>query len=141
VCTRVRAVDRDGNASAFTSQRCQSAPLSVTSLSRGSGWALGRSRSVYSGYYAASVRAGAVLSVAHVTGARLAVLANAGPRAGTISVYLGKRLVATLPLSRSRASAMTYLLPARAMSNATVSIRVTAPGKKGVVVTGLAVLR
>ena len=100
-CFQVRAVDRAGNPSAWSSSRCTSIPIDVNGLRRSDGWGRGRAESWIGGSFLVTSHAGATLwvNLRHVT--RIGVIGTTCPQCGSLDVFQGSRRLGRLSL-RSR---------------------------------------
>jgi hypothetical protein len=140
-CFQVRAVGEDGATGPWSAVRCTAVPLDDTDLTAGSGWTTVTGSRLYGGSAARTSAGGARLTVSGVTGSRLALVASTCPTCGTVGVYVSDRLVGSVNLaSRRGTDKAVFGLPSRAMSNATVVLKVTSRNRP-VTVDGLAVLR
>jgi hypothetical protein len=112
-CFEVRAVDGSGNVGDWTSDSCVARALDDRSLGASAAW-----RRITGGRYyantATATHAAAVrlkLPDAHVS--LVGVVATTGPKAGSVDIYVKKRLMGTLSLrSPSHAERRILLLPA-----------------------------
>jgi hypothetical protein len=140
-CFAVRAVDKVGNTSPWTTPRCTARPLDDRALSVGAGWARGTGSSYWNGTITAT---STLAATATRTGAqldRIGIVATRGPGMGTIAVYTGATKIGQISLA---APATTYqnliLLPRFSYRAASVAVKVVSSGRP-VQLDGLAVSR
>lgn len=140
-CFAVRATDRAGNASPWSTSRCIARAVDDRALSTSEGWV----RATGSDYWNGTVTrtrshgATATLTGAHLD--RVAVVATRGPRAGSLGVYVGQRLIGTINLFAPQVHYRSILpLPRFAYRIGTVTLRVRSSGRP-VQLDGLAVTR
>jgi hypothetical protein len=140
-CFAVRAVDRAGNMSAWTTPICTARPLDDRALKVSAGWVRGTGSKYWNGtitsansHSATATRKGAELD-------RVGIVATLGPGMGTVAVYVGATRIGTISL----AAAVTHyrrllLLPPFTYRTGAVSVKVISFGKP-VQVDGLAASR
>jgi hypothetical protein len=140
-CYQVRAVGEDGATGPWSGIRCTAVPLDDTELTAGSGWTTVTASTLYGGSARRASATGAALTAHGVTGSRLALVASTCSTCGSVGVYVDNRLIGSVSLaSRRTTTHSVFLLPARAMSGATVTLKVTSR-YRAVTVDGLAVVR
>jgi hypothetical protein len=141
-CFAVRAVDRAGNASAWSPARCTAVPLDDRSLILAtSGWRRGSGTAYYNRTYTTTARRGAELSRGGTVADRIALLATHCAGCGKASIYAGRTLLGTVNLERA---ATTYevlsYLPTFPLREATITIKVTTR-RKQIPIDGLGISR
>jgi hypothetical protein len=139
-CFDVRAVDRAGNASAWSAARCTAVPVDDRSLKASHGWKRVRSAKDYGGGAVTTTAKGKTLTL---TGAatldRVGVVAMTCKKCGTVGLYVGPTLVGKLRLKSAKTEyRVVSLLPAFATRSGTVKLKVLTKGKQ-VTVDGLVV--
>ena len=100
-CVRVRARDRAGNVSAYSTGRCTTRPLDDRSLHASSGWTRSKVMGAYLHTESTSARAGAALTLANAHVSRVAILATVTSKGGSVAVYLGRTRIGTVNLRSS----------------------------------------
>ncbi|QIG41682.1 hypothetical protein G5V58_01860 [Nocardioides anomalus] len=100
----VAATDGSGHRDATPATRTWTVPRSAVELGRARGWALRTSASAYAGSVLQARRRHATLTVPVVGARRLALVAAGGRRHGTVKVYAGSRLLATVRLANRRST-------------------------------------
>lgn len=96
-CVQVRAHDRAGNASAWSS-RCVGRPFDDVSLVASTGWTRAKNAAYYSGTATVAQSLGRVLTLNGAVAKRIVLVATACSTCGSVSVYLGTRLIGTVIL-------------------------------------------
>lgn len=141
-CFEVRAVDRAGNASAWTAQRCTATPLDDRSLSRATtGWTRATGTNYYRRTFTTTTSYHAELRRTGARTDRIAVLATHCATCGKVAVYVGRRLVGTVNLHRSATEHQVLTaLPAFRTRTATITLKVTSK-REHVAIDGLGVSR
>jgi hypothetical protein len=140
-CFAVRAVDKAGNTSPWTTPRCIARPLDDRAVSVGDGWIRrtgshywNRTITVTSTHGASATRTGAELD-------QVGIVATRGPGMGTIAIYLGGTRIGQINLA---AASITFqnliLLPPFSYRTGTVTVKVVSRGKP-VQLDGLAISR
>ncbi len=106
-CFSYRATDADGNASAWTTDRCVSAQLAPTALRRTSGWI----RASLDGALRTQ-RTGAALTLAPVAARRIVLSALVGPNFGRIEARWNGQLLRTIDLNAVKRQKVDFTLGA-----------------------------
>ena len=125
-CFEVRAIDGSGNASEWTPDACVARALDDSVLTASKAW-----RRITGGRFyantATSTHAAAVrlkLPDAHVS--LVGVIATTGPKAGSVDIYVKRKLMGTLSLqSSSHAERQILLLPAFSARVGNIRVRTT----------------
>lgn len=97
-CFSVRATDLAGNTSAWSADRCTAIPIGVSSFVRRGAWLLQRGGGYFGSRYAYSRSRGATLTVPHVVGRSLALVATRCPACGSVTVLWNGKAVRTISL-------------------------------------------
>lgn len=140
-CFRSRAIGEDGATGPWSPDRCTTVPLDDTALTASTGWTTTTGAALYGGSARTASATGATLTVPGVYGSRVALVASTCPTCGTVGVYVDNRLVRSVSLASRRATSQSvFVLPARTMSGATVTLKVTSRNRP-VTVDGVAFLR
>jgi hypothetical protein len=140
-CYTVRAVGEDGAVGPWSGARCVTTPLDDTQLTAGAGWTTVTGAALYGGSASQAATTGATLTLTGATGTRVALVASTAPSAGAVAVLVNGRQVGWVNLASRRTTAQqVFLLPVRAMSGATVTVKVTSRNRP-VTVDGLAIVR
>lgn len=149
VCLQVQAFDLANNSSPWV-QRCTSVALDNTALKpskvgRKLQWvALKRIAGAYLTTLSSSKTKGAALTLPAGRGSKVSVVAAMGPGAGTIGVYVGGKLLGKRSLVSKKAKQrvlFTFATPKLAAKAGPVVIRVLVPGKAGVRIDGVALIK
>jgi hypothetical protein len=137
-CFAVRAVDKAGNTSPWTTPRCIARPLDDRALSVGKGWIRRTGSRYWNGTITVTSAHGAT---ARLTGAKLdqvGIVATRGPAMGTIAVYVGATQIGQISLAATSTSYQNLiLLPPFSYRTGTVTVKVVSRGKP-VQIDGLA---
>lgn len=124
-CWSVRAVDKAGNASAWSGARCTAVALDDRSLARSSGWSLHSGSAYYHRTVTSTSRSGALLKRSGVAADRLGVVATTCATCGKVEIYLGAKRIGTIDLHSSSARhRVVKLLPRFRLRSGTVTIKV-----------------
>lgn len=140
-CFAVRAVDRAGNWSSWSSPRCTARALDDRLLTVSAHW----SRSTGNLYWYQTVTttrtAGATATRTGAQLDRIGLVATRGPGMGTVGMYVGTRLIGTINLASTTTQYQSLLtLPAFSYRAGTVTVKVLSTGKP-VHIDGLALSR
>lgn len=128
-CFHVRATDKVGNVSHWTTARCTAIPLDDRDLARSSGWTAVSPAGYFQHTASVSTKLGATLSVTGAQLRRVAVAATVCPTCGVVGVYLGNTRIATIDLHATSGGRKLFTLPAFSLRTATVTLRVLSTGK------------
>ena len=141
-CFSTRAVDWNGNESAWTAETCTAVPLDDRSLTRGSGWSKKTGSSFYRSTSLLATRHGAKLTASHVTARRIAVVATTCSTCGSIKVYWGSTLLKTISLKSSKTvnKKVITVVTWTAAKTGTLTIKVASRGKR-VIIDGVGIRR
>lgn len=140
-CYSVRAVDKAGNASAWTASRCTAIPLDDRALATSTGWSRQTGSAYYLGTATASSSLNAKLTRTSVALKRIAVLATTCSTCGKVAVYVGSVLVGTVNLASSTThNKVLFSFPVFSLRTVTVTLKVVTSGRL-VRVDGLGVSR
>lgn len=140
-CMSVRSMDRAGNVSGWSAERCTATPLDDRSLVASAGWI----RSSGSGYYAGTVSSartsGAGLTRGSVQARRITLVATTCATCGSLRVYWNGVLIRTVSLvsATTRSRAMVSVVDFGAVRSGTVVLRTASA--KPVYLDGLALSR
>ena len=125
-CYNVRAIDGSGNVGAWSGDACVARALDDRSLIASKAWRRITGDHFYANT-ATSTRAadvGMKLPDSHVS--LLGVVATTGPKAGSVNIYVNRRLMGTLSLrSSAPAQRQILMLPAFAARVGTIRVRTT----------------
>lgn len=137
-CFSARAIDKAGNASAWTAARCTERPLDDSSLVRSAGWTRRSNAAYYLGTATRTSRHGATLIKGPIVLDRLAIVATRCPTCGAVGVYLGSRYIGKVNLHSVRTQHRVIIqLPRFTLRRATVTLKVVSI-RKTVQIEGLA---
>jgi len=140
-CYSVRARDHAGNWSAWTPQRCVAVPLDDRALAADKHWTRASGSIYWNGTATISATKNAVLTLTKAQLDRIALVATRCPSCGTIGVYVGGTLIATVNLAaKATANRVLITLPPFSLRSGTVTLKVLSAGHS-VRVDGLAVTR
>jgi hypothetical protein len=140
-CFQVRAVDRAGNVSGWSSSKCTAAALDDRALKASTGWARRTGRAYYLGTVTSGTQKGATLSKSGLALDRLAVVVTKCSGCGSIAVFVGSKKVGTVNLSASvTKNKVIVTFPRFSFRTGTVTLKVLSSGKK-VLIDGLGVSR
>ena len=138
-CFSVRARDREGNESGWSSWRCTALPLDDRALHRHGGWTRALADGYYLGTKSTTSHSAAQLVRTRLSARRLALVAVRCPRCGVVELRWNGNLLRRVNLSSDRPHApgiVGRVSFAHARSGR-LAIRVVSAGKR-VVVDGLA---
>ena len=122
-CFSYRATDADGNASAWTADRCVSAQLAPIALRRTPGWI----KASIDGAVRTQ-RTGAALTLAPVAARRIVLSALVGPNFGRIEARWNGQLLRTIDLSGGKRQKVVFTLGAfSALRRGTLALKVVSP--------------
>jgi hypothetical protein len=123
-CVTVRATDRAGNTSAWSTPVCTARLLDDRTVSgRSSGWTLGSDPHAYATTYSATHQAGAWLSRSSASVDRIGVLATRCPACGQVEVYVGATRVGMIDLRASTTTRQMLVLPKFSLRSGTVTFK------------------
>lgn len=128
-CWQVRAVDRAGNTSAWSTPRCTAVPLDDRSLSVTSSWVRGTGVAYWNGTVSKASRTGATMTRTGAQVDRIAVVARRCSTCGVLGVYVSGVLVGKVNTYGGSAYRVLYVLPKFAYRTGTVTLKVLSPGK------------
>ncbi|MDQ1730179.1 MAG: trimeric autotransporter adhesin [Pseudonocardiales bacterium] len=139
-CISVRATDKAGNVSAWSTDRCTVVPVDDRSLSAlTAGWTRAIATSAYLSTSTNTTTLGAQLRLANVRTKQIALVVTTCSRCGTLGIYLNGsywRSVNTYsPTTKARA---VVVLPAFSLRTTTVTFKVLTAGRQ-TIVDGLAI--
>jgi hypothetical protein len=139
-CLEVRARDKAGNVSAWSSQRCLATPVDDHKLA-GSGWTRLSSAGYYERTYSSTKHAGSTLTLPDVVARQVAVVASVGQQGGKAAVYLDGKYLGRITLTANHwQNEHVIALPAGAQLRGTLRIRSLTSGRI-VRIDGVAFLR
>jgi Bacterial Ig domain len=141
-CFAARARDRAGNTSKWFPPRCTAIPLRVASLKFSSGWSSVSSSGYFGGSARRTATKGARMSRGNLQARHLYLIATMCSRCGTVQVRFNNIVKANINLYRSQ-TANKRVIPIASWStlqNGTVTVIVTSPTGKVVIIEGLGVL-
>jgi hypothetical protein len=129
-CFQSQAVDKAGNASAWSPLMCTTRPLDDRSMTAGGGWTRPSASGFYLGTYSTSKTANAQLSRSGAAYSRVALVATRCPGCGTVGIYSGTTLLKSVSLASATTQRQwVYALPKSALRKGTLSVRVLSSGK------------
>jgi hypothetical protein len=112
-CYEVRAVDGSGNVSAWSSEACITRALDDRELEVSSAWRQVTGKRYYAHTATATHAVAARLKLSRVHVSLVGVVATTAPHAGSVDIYVKRRLMGTLSLhSATHAERQILLLPA-----------------------------
>jgi hypothetical protein len=140
-CWSVRAIDKAGNASAWSAARCTAIALDDRSMTRSSGWHLSSGTAYYLRTLTSTTHLGAAMSRSGASVARVGVVVTTCASCGKVALYVGSKLIGTVDLhSSTTRHRVVKLLPKFSLRNGTVKVKVLTSGKS-VAIDGLVVSR
>jgi hypothetical protein len=140
-CFQVRAVDKVGNAGAWSTQKCSAVALDDRSLGTSAGWSRTAWNLFYRGTATETTKAGSYLTRPGSAVSRVAVVATRCPTCGTVGVYVNGASVGSVNLySATTVRQSVVALPPFAYRTGTVMLKVLSTGKF-VQVDGLGISR
>ena len=98
-CFSVRARDKAGNLSGWSSERCTAVALDDRALSASTGWTRATGSAYYAGTTTSAAQTGGVLTRTGIQARRLSLLATRCPGCGTVGVYWNGTLIRKISLS------------------------------------------
>jgi acid phosphatase type 7 len=140
-CFSVRARDRRGNVSWWSSETCTAIPLDDLKL-RGTGWSRQRAAGYFLDTYSLAQAHGRTLHRTGVSARRITLVATTCPSCGSVVVLWNGHVLKRIDL-RSTAVEKNRLLPVvllRAVRNGSVTIRISSRGRP-VKIEGLGLAR
>ena len=141
-CFAVRARDRAGNTSAWSTPRCTGVPVDDATLSATSGWQRGHATGYYAGTYTAASAANQTLTLTGVRMRHLGIVATRCPGCGKVGVYLNGTLLKTVDLQSGSTLRQQLISVADWTSLHTGTVRITTmTNGKPVAIDGLAINR
>lgn len=130
-CVSVRARNKAGQLSAWTSQRCTARALDDSRLARSAGWTAKSGRSGYAGgTYLTTTTKGATVTRTGARVRRVGIVATTCRSCGKVAVLLDGRRVGTVDLAGPRRTSTVLMLPAVRRQQATVTLRVRSSGQR-----------
>jgi hypothetical protein len=140
-CLQVRGMDKAGNWSAWTAERCVARPLDDRALTVSKGWARKTGKAYWNGTVTNTSAVGATAKRANVRLDRVGIVATRGPGMGTVGVYVGTKLIGKISLAAaSKHYRSLIVLPKFSLRTGTVTVKVLTRNKP-VQLDGLAVSR
>lgn len=141
-CFSVRAHNRAGATTSWTSVRCLARALDDRSLSASKGWTRIKKSGFHDRTYTTTARPGATLTLASARVARVGILATTCARCGKVRVTVNGKRIGTINLFSPTTKRQQLLsLPRFSRRTGTVVLRVVSPQGKRVQLDGLAVSR
>jgi hypothetical protein len=140
-CFEVRAQDRSGNVSAWSSPRCTAVPLRSDQLSRSAGWSKHASTSYFAGFAYSTKTHGASMTRTGVSGKRLSLVATTCSSCGTVAVRWNGTLVKSINLhgTTTKHRQVIALSSFAASKNGNLTVAVTSPTGESVIIEGIAI--
>ncbi len=130
-CVAVRARNRAGQVSGWTSQRCVARPLDDRTLARSAGWKAKKGKAAYfGGTYLTTTRKGATISRTGARIKRVGIVASTCRSCGKVAVLLDGKRVGTIRLSGPKRASQVLMLPAVRRQKATVTLKVRSSGQR-----------
>ncbi len=130
-CVSVRARNRAGQRSGWSTQRCVARALDDRGLSRSSGWkARSGKDAFFGGTYLTTTRKGATVSRTGARVKRVGVVASTCPTCGKVAVLLDGKRIGTVRLAGPRRASQVLMLPAVSRQKATVTLKVRSSGQR-----------
>lgn len=138
-CTSVLAVDRAGNASPWSTERCSTAPLDDRAVGGTGSWRRLSSLATWLGTFSRATSTGSRMALPHVVGRRVGLVVTTCPTCGSVTVAFGGT-VRTLGLVSSTTRYRVLLsVDTGALRAGTVTV--TTRSSRAVLVDGLGVSR
>jgi hypothetical protein len=130
-CVAVRARNRAGQRSGWTTQRCTARSLDDRSLARSAGWkARSGKDSYFGGTYLTTTRKGATLVRTGARLKRVGVVASTCRSCGKVAVLLDGKRIGTVHLAGPKHASRVLMLPAVSRQKATVTLKVRSSGQR-----------
>jgi hypothetical protein len=130
-CVAVRARNRAGQLSGWTSQRCTARSLDDRDLVRSSGWTARSGRDAFfGGSYLTTTRKGETLVRTGARLKRVGVVASTCRSCGKVAVLLDGKRIGTVNLAGPRRASQVLMLPAVHRQKATVTLKVRSNGQR-----------
>jgi hypothetical protein len=139
-CFHIRAVDKAGNVSAYSSARCTAAPLDDGALAASSGWTRATGRAYWNGTITKSTLLHKALRRTTAQLDRVGVVATRCGTCGVVGVYINGVLIGKINLHGALAYRVLYVLPKFSYRTGTVTLKTLTSGKQ-VQIDGLALTR
>jgi hypothetical protein len=129
-CLQVRARDRAGNISPWSSQQCVTRALDDRALTAGTGWSRKTGAGYYQGTYTVTTGQHNTLTLKGVKLDRVGVVATKCASCGAVAIYVGTTQVGQINLSASTIQKeQVIILPPFAYQTGTVSLKTLSSGK------------
>ena len=130
-CVAVRAHNRAGQRSGWTTQRCTARSLDDRRLARSSGWkAKSDKDSYFRGSYLTTTRKGATLVRTGARLKRVGIVASTCRSCGKVAVLLDGKRIGTVQLAGPKRASQVLMLPAVKRQKATVTLKVRSSGQR-----------
>lgn len=127
-CYQVRSVDKAGNVSPWTAERCTAVPLDERGLTRSSGWTATSATGWFQGTALSTNQLGATLTK-HATLRRIQVVALTCATCGVVQVTVGTVQIARINLAAATTQRKAITLPVFSLRTGTVTLKVVTSGK------------
>jgi hypothetical protein len=139
-CVSARGRDWAGNVGAYGAESCVAFPVDDTALTKAGSWTGLTGKAYYTGTARRSSDKGATLTLAGADYRHLALVATTCSGCGTVKVYLGKTLLATVKLTsgKTRNRVVIPIDASLTRLSGTVRVKVATAGKP-VVIDGLGI--
>ena len=140
-CFRERATDNAGNISAWSAPQCKAMPLRSDQLLHSAGWTKRVSSAYYAGFAYSSAIHGAKMTRTGIVARRLAVVLTECAICGTVQIRWNGVVIANVNTHRSATARKQVVQIANweGPHAGTVTLTVTSPTGKAVVVEGLSI--
>jgi hypothetical protein len=129
-CVSVRARNRAGQLSDWTSGRCVARAVDDRTLARSSGWTAKTGDGYVGRTYLVTTRKGATLTRSSARVRRVGVVASTCRTCGKVTVYVGGKWVGTVNLARAGSTTSVLMLRPFALRRGTVTVRVVSSGAR-----------
>ena len=140
-CFSTRARDLAGNLSTWSPERCTTVALDDRALKRSAGWTTGKGRGYVGETWTETTKQGASLTLSGTQVRRVAVFFRRCAGCGSVAVYVGGHYWKTVDTATKLTPGPWWsILPAHALSTATVVLKVLSSGKP-VYIDGLGISR
>jgi uncharacterized protein YjbI with pentapeptide repeats len=140
-CFSARARDAAGNTTAWTPDRCLTAPVDDRALAaRTSGWTRASASGFLVGTYTSTTRPGSVLATPGASYVRqIGLVATRCPTCGTVAVYVGSKRIGTVRLLTSGSSGRAVVMLPRLSTRVYGKVRLVVTSGQGqpVILDGL----
>ncbi len=141
-CFRVRAADRAGNVSGWSSQRCTAVPIRASDMKLSRGWVRQAGVQYYENSAVTGVERGATASVSGVRAKRIALIATRCPACGSVEMRFNGTLLKRVSLQGALGTKVSIPVATFAAARTgTVTIVALSTATSPVTIEGLGISR